>query len=93
MAGRARLAMGVAHRRSGEAVEARAALAEAVGVLREQEATHYEAQALEELAGLDESAGDADAFRAHLGRAVEIHEEGGSPRAVELRRWLEEGFS
>ncbi|MGY0062694.1 NB-ARC domain-containing protein [Streptomyces sp. LZ34] len=89
MAARAQAAIGAAYEALGHTAEAVQALAEAARALRAQEATHYEAQALETLADIAERAGDTDALRRHLRRAVEIHEAGGSPRAPELRARLE----
>lgn len=90
MAARVLAAMGLAHEHLGENDEAIRTLSEAARALREQRATHYEAQALEVLAGLKErSAADPAEVRAHLTRALEIHEAGGSPQADVLRRRIE----
>ncbi|MDX3230958.1 NB-ARC domain-containing protein [Streptomyces sp. ME19-01-6] len=89
MAARAQAAIGDTYEALGRTAEAVEALEEAARALRAQEATHYEAQALETLAGIAERAGDTESLRRHLHRAVEIHEAGGSPRAPELRARLE----
>ncbi|MFE2292539.1 ATP-binding protein [Streptomyces sp. NPDC059452] len=92
MAARARLAIGVAHDHLGETDEAVRALSEAADVLRAQKATHYEARALVALADIEErTQGDLREVRAHLERALEIYEAGGSPRAEELRERLAAG--
>ncbi|MFI0909509.1 hypothetical protein [Streptomyces abikoensis] len=81
MAGRALAALG-RHAHSAEALE------RAAEMLRETRAGHYEAEVREELAGLLERSGDAEAARGHLSRAVELLAAGGSPRAGELRERL-----
>ncbi|MHA7958452.1 hypothetical protein ACX9I7_11925 [Streptomyces sp. L500] len=81
MAGRALAALG-RHAGSAEALE------RAAEMLRETRAGHYEAEVREELAGLLERSGDAQAARGHLSRAVELLAAGGSPRAGELRERL-----
>lgn len=92
MAARAQVAIGVAHDHLGETDEAVRALGEAAEVLREEKATHYEAQALVVLADIQEgSQGDPRQVRARLERALEIYEAGGSPRAEELRDRLAGG--
>ncbi|MFC5722023.1 hypothetical protein ACFP1Z_17805 [Streptomyces gamaensis] len=89
MAARVAVARGLAHDHAGEAGEAVRELGEAVLVLREVGAAHYEAQALVELARLTErTGGDGETVRAYVARACEIHEAGGSPSAGELREWL-----
>ncbi|MEW2071410.1 NB-ARC domain-containing protein [Streptomyces sp. NPDC007346] len=92
MAARVRVAIGIAHDHLDETDEAVRALREGAGALRDQEATHYEAQALVALAGIQErSQGDTQEVRTHLERALEIYEAGGSPRAQELRQRLAGG--
>ncbi|MFF4158653.1 hypothetical protein [Streptomyces sp. NPDC001678] len=81
MAGRALAAVG----RLAEDAEA---LGRAAEMLRETRAAYYEAEVREELAGLLERSGDAEAARTHLARAVELLDAGGSPRAGELRTAL-----
>lgn len=66
-------------RRSGAREEAAASLSQAVDELRRADTSHYEAQALEDLAGLST---DTEAARDCLRRALAIYEEGGSPRAA-----------
>ncbi|OMI37596.1 NB-ARC domain-containing protein [Streptomyces sparsogenes] len=89
MAARAQAAIGVAYEALGRTAEAVEALEEAARALRDRNATHYEAQALETLADIAARTGDTASLRRHLRRAVEIHESGGSPRAPELRARLE----
>ncbi|MFD8463617.1 NB-ARC domain-containing protein [Streptomyces cyaneofuscatus] len=92
MAARVRVAIGAAHDHLGETDEAVRALREGADALRDEEATHYEAQALVALADIQERAqGDPQEVRAHLERALEIYEAGGSPRAGELRERLTGG--
>ncbi|MEU8567237.1 NB-ARC domain-containing protein [Streptomyces pathocidini] len=89
MAARAAAAIGLAHGHLDEPSAARDELREAVQVLREQDAHHYEAQALVALADLVPRTGEGPAtVREYLARAVEIHEEGGSPAAEALRERL-----
>ncbi|MFI1963424.1 hypothetical protein ACH429_04680 [Streptomyces pathocidini] len=89
MAARAAAAIGLAHGHLDEPSAARDELREAVRVLREQDAHHYEAQALVVLADLAPRTGEGPAtVREYLARAVEIHEEGGSPAAEALRERL-----
>ncbi|WP_053727349.1 ATP-binding protein [Streptomyces sp. WM6378] len=91
MAARATDAIGRAHGHLGQRAEAERELREAVRVLREQGATHYEAQALLELADIARrEGGDRTHLRADLTRALEIHEAGGSPLAEEIRARLGE---
>ncbi|MFD0567479.1 NB-ARC domain-containing protein [Kitasatospora saccharophila] len=87
MAARALADLGRAQARCGAAVDARATLGRAVGELREQQAFHYEAEALESLAELTENAGER---RGLLERAVEIYRESGNPRAAEVQALLAE---
>ncbi|MET7570420.1 NB-ARC domain-containing protein [Streptomyces sp. NPDC005492] len=89
MAARATAAIGVVHGHLGETEEALRVLGEAARELREQEAMHYEAEALIARADIAEQAGGrTDLVRECLVRAVEIHEALGNPRAAELRRRL-----
>ncbi len=68
------------------------ALSEAIEILEKKKATHYVAQALVALADIQESSqGDPHQVRAHLERALEIYEAGGSPLAEELRKRLAGG--
>ncbi|WP_461034301.1 NB-ARC domain-containing protein [Streptomyces mayteni] len=89
MAARVMAAVGVAHDHLGDDAEAIRALSAAVTVLREVDATHYEAQALEALVDVA-ARGDAprERVRDWLTRALEIHERNGSPEADRLRRRL-----
>ncbi|OIJ92969.1 hypothetical protein BIV25_26155 [Streptomyces sp. MUSC 14] len=90
MAARALAAIGIAHDRLGQTEEAVSALREAAGVLEEQRATHYAAQALVTLVGIAERTGShRDSVREWLSRAVEMYEASGSPLAEDLRRRLE----
>ncbi|EST20556.1 hypothetical protein M878_39460 [Streptomyces roseochromogenus subsp. oscitans DS 12.976] len=89
MAGRALLAAGLAHDHLHRTEDAVDALRTAAGILREQRATSYEADALEALAGIAERTGShRESARGWLSRAVEIREASGSRRAEELRRRL-----
>ncbi|MBK3564488.1 hypothetical protein JHN47_12100 [Streptomyces sp. MBT62] len=91
MAARVLIAIGHAHAHLGETDTAVAALREAVQTLHDTGATHYEAQALVALADITQhQAGREDEIRSWLARALEIHEEGGSLEADNLRRWLED---
>jgi len=85
MAARAAAAVGRAQARLGDTEQAARTLSEAAEALRAQQATHYEAEALLELAALAEQRGEPARMREHLARALEIHEDGGSPLAGELR--------
>ncbi|MFJ6015443.1 NB-ARC domain-containing protein [Streptomyces sp. NPDC092952] len=90
MAPRALAAIGLVHDHLGETDKAIRALGQAVAELRAQRATHYEAQALVALAGIRQRTAAAPAeVRADLARALEIYEEGGSPRAEEVRRRID----
>ncbi|GAA3172106.1 tetratricopeptide repeat protein [Streptomyces ramulosus] len=88
MGARALAAIGSAQHRLGRSDEAVAALEEAVGMLRERGALHYEAPAREMLAAIAEERGDRELWRRHLTAALAIYEAGGGPRAEELRRRL-----
>uniref|UniRef100_A0AAU2V8Y0 NB-ARC domain-containing protein n=1 Tax=Streptomyces sp. NBC_00003 TaxID=2903608 RepID=A0AAU2V8Y0_9ACTN len=91
MAARATAAIGRAHDRLGQRAEAVRALRQAAQALRETGATHYEAQALLELADIAQrEGGERVLLRADLSRALEIHEAGGSPLAEEIRARLGE---
>ncbi|MFF3731368.1 NB-ARC domain-containing protein [Streptomyces sp. NPDC002476] len=86
MAARAEVARGRAHDHLGDTEQAIGSLSEAARILREQKATHYEAEALLELAAIAERpGGDRTHLRSYLARALEIHEDGGSPLAEQLR--------
>ncbi|AEW94540.1 MULTISPECIES: NB-ARC domain-containing protein [Streptomycetaceae] len=90
MAARVTAAIGTAHDHLGETAEAVRALDEAARTLREQRATHYEAQALTALADLlERTGGDRRTLLAALRRAHEILHEGGSPQAPALRARLD----
>ncbi|MFJ3328845.1 tetratricopeptide repeat protein [Streptomyces griseus] len=92
MAARAQVAIGIAHGRLDETDAAVRALSEAIEILEKKKATHYVAQALVALADIQESSqGDPHQVRAHLERALEIYEAGGSPLAEELRKRLAGG--
>jgi tetratricopeptide (TPR) repeat protein len=86
MAARTLLALGLVHDHLGQADAAFHALRTAAGTLRDQHATHYEAQALLALADLAQRTGhDPGLVRQSLTRAVEIHEASGNPLVNELR--------
>ncbi|MFJ9521008.1 hypothetical protein ACIRPK_22485 [Kitasatospora sp. NPDC101801] len=88
MAARALADLGRARAWAGEGPAAVTALTTAVDELHRQSAHHYEAQALEDLAGLLTDPGGADGL---LRRALAIYEAGGSPRAEVLRARLADG--
>ncbi len=91
MAARATAAIGVVRDHLGETEEAIRELREAARVLGEEEATHYEAQALVHLADIAERTGGHEGLvRDCLSRAVAIHEAAGSRLAETLRRRLGE---
>ena len=91
MAARARGALGEVRARLGDSAGARRDLESAVAGLRSSEAFHYEAQTRIALARvIERSGGDPAAVRAHLDRALEIYEQGGSPDADTVRRRLED---
>ncbi|WP_328694298.1 NB-ARC domain-containing protein [Streptomyces phaeochromogenes] len=91
MAARVTAAIGVVHDHLGDTEEAIRTLREAAQGLREQQATHYEAQALVQLADIAErTGGREDLVRTCLNRAVEIHDAAGSRLAESLRRRLED---
>ncbi|MGC0400423.1 tetratricopeptide (TPR) repeat protein [Streptomyces sp. SAI-126] len=90
MAARAMAAIGVVHDHLGATAEAVRALREAVRVLEEEKATHYEAEALVTLVDIAERTGSyQDSVRGWLTRAVALHEANGNPVAEDLRRRLE----
>ncbi|MDK0520446.1 NB-ARC domain-containing protein [Streptomyces sp. ML-6] len=89
MAARALADTGRVLARQGARVEAVAALSRAADDLNRSEASHYEAQALEDLADL--LVDDPDAARRCLRRALAVYEEGGSPRAAEVLARLAPG--
>lgn len=92
MAARAQVAIGIAHGHLKETDAAVRALSEAAEILKSEEATHYEAQALVALADIQEgSQGDPRQVRDHLERALKIYEAGGSPLAEVLRKRLAGG--
>ncbi len=82
--------MGAAHDHAGDTGEATRVLTEAARLLREADATHYEAQALVALADVVErTGGEPETIRAHLTRAFEIYSAGGGLAAEALRERLE----
>ncbi|WP_433341463.1 NB-ARC domain-containing protein [Streptomyces sp. CA-253872] len=85
MAARAGAALGDAREALGDLAGAERELREAAGELRAVDATYYEAQARERLAGLMVREGHLTAARAEALRAYTIYEEGGSPEAGRLR--------
>ncbi|MDH6630632.1 tetratricopeptide (TPR) repeat protein [Streptomyces sp. LBL] len=90
MAARVRAAIGVARDHLGQSEEAIGDLREAARALREVGATHYEAQALVQLADIAQrTAGREDLVRECLTRAVEIYEAAGSRTAERLRQRLD----
>ncbi|WP_186768096.1 NB-ARC domain-containing protein [Streptomyces qinzhouensis] len=88
MAARALADTGRALVRSGDLAEAAVALSRAADDLHRGGASHYEAQALEDLADLLD---DPVEIRRCLRRALTIYEEGGSPRAAEVLARLTAG--
>ncbi|MGX9887884.1 NB-ARC domain-containing protein [Streptomyces sp. NPDC002276] len=91
MAARALAAIGLVLDRLGDTEAADRDLKEAVGILRERDATHYAAEALVGLAGIAQRTGaDTDVVRGHLAEALEIYERDGNPAADELRRQMRE---
>ncbi|MFJ2626898.1 NB-ARC domain-containing protein [Streptomyces sp. NPDC087532] len=88
MAARALADTGRTKARLGDTVDAIADLSRAAADLRRSRAFHYEAQAVEDLAGLLE---DPEEVRACLRRALVIYEEGGSPRAAAVLARLTAG--
>lgn len=91
MAARVTAAIGVVHDHLDDPEEAIRTLRGAARALREQQATHYEAQALVQLADIAQRTGDReDLVRTCLSRAVEIHDAAGSRLAESLRRRLED---
>ncbi|MFQ6146830.1 NB-ARC domain-containing protein [Streptomyces seoulensis] len=88
MAARALADTGRTRVRLGDTAGAIADLSRAAEDLLQSEAFHYEAQALEDLAGLLE---EPEEVRACLRRALVIYKEGGSPRAAEVLARLTAG--
>lgn len=89
MAARVAAAIGLAHDHLGESEAAVRSLTEAAQTLHELNATHYEAQALVDLASIAERAGaDRGLLQEYLTRALEIYQAGGSPLAEDLRMRL-----
>ncbi|MHC0430637.1 hypothetical protein ACX6XY_10655 [Streptomyces sp. O3] len=88
MGARAKAAVGACLGNLGQGEQAVAELTSAVKMLRETGAVHYEAPARERLADLAGERGEHGARREHLLRALEIYEQGGSPRADGVRRRL-----
>ncbi|MEU6483736.1 NB-ARC domain-containing protein [Streptomyces sp. NPDC046887] len=85
MAARALADAGRIRGRLGQREEARDALAEAAAELGKQEALEYQAQALVDLAELQER---ADRAQDHLREALSLYEKLGSPRAADVRARL-----
>ncbi|GAA3299539.1 hypothetical protein GCM10020295_37990 [Streptomyces cinereospinus] len=84
-------AIGVVRDHLGEPGDAIRELREAARVLGDEEATHYEAQALVQLADIAERMGGQESLvRDCLNRALEIHEAAGSRLAEDLRRRLDD---
>ncbi|MCZ0990697.1 hypothetical protein O1M54_43250 [Streptomyces diastatochromogenes] len=89
MAARVHLAIGLAQDHLGHTEEAVDALRTAAGTLREQNATHYEAEALLALLDIAERTGrHQESVRTWLTRVIEIYEASGTPGAEEVRRRL-----
>ncbi|MFE1882971.1 NB-ARC domain-containing protein [Streptomyces diastatochromogenes] len=89
MAARVHLAIGLAQDHLGHTEEAVDALRTAAGTLREQNATHYEAEALLALLDIAERTGrHQESVRTWLTRVIEIYEASGNPGAEEVRRRL-----
>lgn len=90
MAGRALAAIGLVRDRLGDTEAADRDLKEAVGILRERDATHYAAEALVGLADIAQRTGaGTDVVRDRLTEALEIYDREGLPAATELRRRLQ----
>ncbi|MFJ1753943.1 NB-ARC domain-containing protein [Kitasatospora sp. NPDC088134] len=88
MAARALADQGRVRARLGDRPAAAADLRQAAAELAKQQATYYEAQALEDLAPLLDDPAEAEEC---LRRALAIYEEGGSPKAAEVRARLAAG--
>ncbi|MGI5439768.1 NB-ARC domain-containing protein [Streptomyces shenzhenensis] len=88
MAARVTAAIGTVHAHLGDTEAAVAALSEAAGELRRQQAGHYEAQTLTRLADLVQPTGRTAEVRRWLTRALAVHTANGSPEAQELQRRL-----
>ncbi|GLW59067.1 NTPase [Kitasatospora phosalacinea] len=86
MAARALADLGRAQARCGAEQEARATLGRAIEELEEQQAFHYQGEALEALVELVEDDGER---RRLLERALKIHRKSGNPRAAEIQARLE----
>ncbi|MEU7022479.1 NB-ARC domain-containing protein [Streptomyces sp. NPDC046203] len=91
MAARALADTGRARAALGDLAGATADLTEAAEVLRQEQAFHYEARIMEDLAGLAERSGDPERARQCLRRALAVYEEGGSPRAATVLERLTRG--
>ncbi|MFG2113330.1 NB-ARC domain-containing protein [Streptomyces sp. NPDC048718] len=91
MAARALADTGRARAALGDLAGATADLTEAAEVLRQEQAFHYEARIMEDLAGLAERSGDPERARGCLRRALAVYEEGGSPRAATVLERLARG--
>ncbi|WP_406439165.1 hypothetical protein OHB14_51320 [Streptomyces sp. NBC_01613] len=88
MAARVSAAIGAAYDHLGDSSAATTALTEAVDALHGQKATHYEAEALLQLADIAHRAGHTAQERTWLTRALAIHTTNGSPQAQGLQRRL-----
>jgi tetratricopeptide (TPR) repeat protein len=90
MAARVSAAIGVVHFHLGENETAVRELSAAVRALEENNAGHYAAEALEQLARVTESVeGRTDQVRTYVRRAREIYAAVGNDRAEAMDRWLE----
>lgn len=85
MAARVLTRLGALYAHRGDLDAATRALVEAVRVLAERGATHYEAAALEALADVAQRGGDVGGARQALGRLLEILDVSGNARADEIR--------
>ncbi|WP_234343813.1 NB-ARC domain-containing protein [Streptomyces sp. NRRL F-5123] len=90
MAARVGAGIGAVHAHFGEYEDAVRELRAAVRTLEENDAAHYAAQALEQLARVTELAeGRTEQVRAYVRRAREIYAAVGHDRVRSLDRWLE----
>jgi hypothetical protein len=88
MAARVQIRLGQEYERAGAVARAVSTLGDAVRFFAESKATHYEAEALEALAGVAERAGDIDGARRALARAAEILDARADKRTDEVRARL-----
>ncbi|MBD0739572.1 hypothetical protein BGM09_08940 [Streptomyces sp. CBMA29] len=90
MAARALAAIGAAHDRLGDPHTALNVLEEAARQLREQRATHYEAEARITIADITErTGGSSETVRNHLTEAIAVYDAEGNPAGDALRSRLE----